>query len=1212
MNILFWLAGLTLVFSVASHTTLNLCQSSELHLVIVMTCQFQAMNWNMIKNIFKLLKPTDSENATRKLTVTLIDILSLNNITLNESNINNVSEFCHVEDYDESNSIDNALKLQAYILGKDNNSSKLFIIYLLRYSKRIYLEFYENVINELKFIKFLIILLSDEYECCEPTSHPYSLKVDIHDDLKNNNWFSLKLCSRCLDGWFPILDATKNSFITSCILFEKRRNLISWQYAANYCKRKRSHLFTFETSLDFELLNANIKKSFKNFTKDNFQPNGLKSIIIYLGLHSSKDGNYEQLLWINKRRVNSLVHFIIKNVSNSMNTTKVCFAWNYNSLQNEEIFRIDCGAKITKYVLCEQEFKRLYLPQANLITHSEMHNNTVPNNNFIITKYMVISVSNVRSLPLITFPTFVCDKYFSISYNYVCDGINDCYDGEDEQVCTYEYNSVKLCLERNQFFCPEPNLLKHKCIAKSQVCDMIEDCPDGSDESNCDDCILTQCSPSVCIPDHWTLNCSTINYLIMNETSNCENQININVSEPLVHYLLKFITLCSKYSEENPNALIKQSQYNSFWTPTCIYMRDRHGTSIGCSDLSHLSNCTTFICHEGFFKCWNSYCIPDTFVLDDVIDCPLGEDEVRQNYYSGSDFSCYYSFKSIHPIYVCDGKRNCLRGDDELNCINPLCPSGFICMDGTVTVNNTNILFNMSSFSPNTTFLNISGIDVSRSGNIMDILILKRLLVLVASRCHINDKTQTNAKNSFVYYLDISYNDIAKFTYKNFILQFSNLRFLNVSYNENLSHIPKLYFPRLQKLVLLDLSFTKITRISLHFNDKLRFINFSVTNLRTAVLSNDANYEVIDLRKTRISDTLKEKFFNNITVKGKVLADYKLCCSYFRGEKLLAHQCEAEEEPLSSCEDLIGDSLKRVFLWIVAICAIFGNMIALGYRILFEWATLHQTYVLFVTFLGVSDLLMGIYLVIIASVDVVYRDVYIVHEMSWKQSTLCQIAGTLATLSSETSTFFILLITLERFLTIRFPFGEHKISNMGKYILISLAWGLGFLLSVIPTMYDKKSVYSTNGMCLGFPLRKSSGTAWIYSVTVFLFFNSILFVVIAIGQFLIFLTISQHSSKFKTESQDSTRRADNITVALKLSVVVLSNFICWFPVCIMGIRTVVSDYEVSREAYSWIITLVLPFNSALNPVLYTLPRISRSWTDFKYRKSSQLSKSRNS
>ncbi|KAI8767732.1 G-protein coupled receptor GRL101 [Biomphalaria glabrata] len=586
----------------------------------------------------------------------------------------------------------------------------------------------------------------------------------------------------------------------------------------------------------------------------------------------------------------------------------------------------------------------------------------------------------------------------------------------------------------------------------------------------------------------------------MNETSNGENLINVNVSEPLVHYLLEFITLCSKNSEENPNTLIKQSQYNSFWTPTCIYMRDRHGTSIGCSDLSHLSNCTTFICHEGFFKCWNSYCIPDTFVLDDVIDCPLGEDEVRQNYYSGSDFSCYYSFKSIHPIYVCDGKRNCLRGDDELNCINPLCPSGFICMDGTVTVNNTNILFNMSSFSPNTTFLNISGIDVSRS----------------------------------------------------------------------------------------------------------------VTNLRTAVLSNDANYEVIDLRKTRISDTLKEKFFNNITVKGKVLADYKLCCSYFRGEKLLAHQCEAEEEPLSSCEDLIGDSLKRVFLWIVAICAIFGNMIALGYRILFEWATLHQTYVLFVTFLGVSDLLMGIYLVIIASVDVVYRDVYIVHEMSWKQSTLCQIAGTLATLSSETSTFFILLITLERFLTIRFPFGEHKISNMGKYILISLAWGLGFLLSVIPTMYDEKSVYSTNGMCLGFPLRKSSGTAWIYSVTVFLFFNSILFVVIAIGQFLIFLTISQHSSKFKTESQDSTRRADNITVALKLSVVVLSNFICWFPVCIMGIRTVVSDYEVSREAYSWIITLVLPFNSALNPVLYTLPRISRSWTDFKYRKSSQLSKSRNS
>ncbi|KAK6971009.1 G-protein coupled receptor GRL101 [Biomphalaria glabrata] len=1163
----------------------------------------------MIKNIFKLLKPTDSENATRKLTVTLIDILSLNNITLNESNINNISEFCHVENIDESNGKEKVLKLHAYILEKDYDSSKLFILYILIYWHEIYFEFYNNVLFKLKFIKFLTINIhNDDYDCCEPSSFPHYLTVNFQDDLKYNNEISVKLCSRCLDGWFPILDASNN--ITSCILVKEKRNLISWQYAVNYCKRKRSKLFTFETSLDFESLKSSLNMSFQSIKKDNFQPNDTNSIKIYLGLYTLKSGGNEQLLWINKRTVNSLVHLIIKNVSNSQNSTKVCFAWNYNSLQNEEILRLDCGAKITKYVLCEQEFIIPSLPQESSMTDPANQNYTVPNHNFFITTFGIISVSNVKSLSPITFPTFLCDKYFSISYNYVCDGINDCRNGEDEQVCSYEYKSLEFCLERNSFFCPDPNLLRRKCISESQVCDMIEDCPDGRDESDCDDCILTQCSPNVCIPDHWTLNCSTINYLIVNETSNDENVININVSEPKVN-LLEFITLCTKTSQEN-NTCIKQSQHNNFWTPTCIYMRDRHGNTIGCSDLSHLSNCTTFICPENFFKCRNSYCIPDTFMHDRVLDCPLGEDEVRQNYYSGSDFSCYNSDKEINPIYICDGKPNCPRGDDELNCMNPICPSGFICLDGTVTVNNTNILLNMSSFSPNTTFLNISGIDVSRSGNIMNILILKRLLVLVASRCHINDKTQTNAKNSFVYYLDISYNDLSKFTYTDFILQFSNLRFLNVSYNDNLSHIPKLYFPRLVHLVSVDLSFTKITRISLNFNEKLRFINFSVTNLDTVVFSNVAEYEMIDLRKTRISDTIKETFFNNFTVKGKVLADYKLCCSYFRGEKLLAHQCEAEEQTLSSCEDLIGDSLKRVLLWIVAICSIFGNMIALGYRILFERATLHLTYVLFVTCLGVSDLLMGIYLVIIASVDVVYRDVYIVHEMSWKQSTLCEIAGTLATLSSETSTFFILLITLERFLTIRFPFGEHKISNMGKYILISLAWGLGFLLSVIPTMYDEKSVYSTNGMCLGFPLRKSSGTAWIYSVTVFLFFNSILFVVIAIGQFLIFLTISQHSSKFKNESQDLTRRADNITVALKLSVVVLSNFICWFPVCIMGIRTVVSDYEVSREAYSWIITLVLPFNSALNPVLYTLPRISKSWTDFKYRKSSQLSKSRNS
>ncbi len=57
----------------------------------------------------------------------------------------------------------------------------------------------------------------------------------------------------------------------------------------------------------------------------------------------------------------------------------------------------------------------------------------------------------------------------------------------------------------------------------------------------------------------------------------------------------------------------------------------------------------------------------------------------------------------------------------------------------------------------------------------------------------------------------------------------------------------------------------------------------------------------------------------------------------------------------------------------------------------------------FIINLGVSDWLMGCYMLIIGSVDASYRGSYIVHADAWRSSVLCQFAGILAMLSSEVS-----------------------------------------------------------------------------------------------------------------------------------------------------------------------------------------------------------------
>lgn len=55
--------------------------------------------------------------------------------------------------------------------------------------------------------------------------------------------------------------------------------------------------------------------------------------------------------------------------------------------------------------------------------------------------------------------------------------------------------------------------------------------------------------------------------------------------------------------------------------------------------------------------------------------------------------------------------------------------------------------------------------------------------------------------------------------------------------------------------------------------------------------------------------------------------------------------------------------------------------------------------------LALGDLMMGVYLLIIAGVDIAYRGEYRVYEQKWRSSILCQAAGFFSTFSSEASVF---------------------------------------------------------------------------------------------------------------------------------------------------------------------------------------------------------------
>ena len=67
---------------------------------------------------------------------------------------------------------------------------------------------------------------------------------------------------------------------------------------------------------------------------------------------------------------------------------------------------------------------------------------------------------------------------------------------------------------------------------------------------------------------------------------------------------------------------------------------------------------------------------------------------------------------------------------------------------------------------------------------------------------------------------------------------------------------------------------------------------------------------------------------------------------------------------------------------------------------------------------------------------------------------------------------------------------------------------------------------------------------------------------------------------------DTTRKSQDLVIARRLITVVVSNFVCWFPVSVMGLL-VSAGVPITGEVNVAMAIFVLPLNSALNPFLYT-------------------------
>lgn len=378
--------------------------------------------------------------------------------------------------------------------------------------------------------------------------------------------------------------------------------------------------------------------------------------------------------------------------------------------------------------------------------------------------------------------------------------------------------------------------------------------------------------------------------------------------------------------------------------------------------------------------------------------------------------------------------------------------------------------------------------------------------------------------------LDMSINRITLLQREDF-RYYIFLIYLNISQNL-IMQMAEDTFTDLEMLVSLDLSGNKIAHVYReHFRSLIQL-------------------QYLYLQENEITRVSADVFHGLGNMRYLQVESFSICC--VKPQSLNNIKCVAPLNEISSCDYLIAVPVLNVAIWYMALLALFGNLSVLVYNLFYFRNRAPVSYFILTVNLSCADLLMGVYLYIIAIVNLQYTGSYGVMDYTWRHSWLCTLAGIIATVSSEASAFIVLLITVDRFLAIRYFISEKRITKRRLIFLCVGVWVLSVLIAIVPVLPFPvsffESFYSQSGICISLPLSVIRKDGWQYSMAIFVGLNAILFLGILIGQIAIFV----EAFKVGGEVRTSKIQEREISLAKTLIAIVITDMLCWIPVGIIG------------------------------------------------------------
>ena len=431
------------------------------------------------------------------------------------------------------------------------------------------------------------------------------------------------------------------------------------------------------------------------------------------------------------------------------------------------------------------------------------------------------------------------------------------------------------------------------------------------------------------------------------------------------------------------------------------------------------------------------------------------------------------------------------------------------------------------------------------------------------------------------------------------------LRSLVLSSNQ-LTSLPTDVFKDLGNLIELDLSFNNI-----HLVPELSYL----TNLK-----------YLDLKGNSLAK-VQASMFSSVQNTTQVMVLQPETCACYLQHVLNCSATQPRSEYLT-CNRLLSVKALAIFTWIFGFAAVLGNIMVLLWRNAFEKGAMNVTGLL-LSNLAMSDFIMGVYMIIIASADIYFGNYFPLQAEEWRTGTMCRIAGALVITSSEASVLFITLISIDRFICIKYPYTTRRLRPKSAKRVAVIIWLTSMVLGVIPSVLAgvNRKFYDNSHVCIGLPLTKGvkhqieqksvtswyEGEAWYtnkvnitsvkgyetnlyYSIFLFFGFNFLCFFII-LACYEEILRAVYRASKAAGKKREMK---EQIRLCTKVAVIVATDFFCWFPIIIIGILGQSGAVTIAPGVFAWVVTLILPINSAINPYLYTLAAVISSQIKLQY------------